>query len=673
MGILARLFEQRDIGDSLRPGERILWGLGGTTTATGQTVNETTALNMSAVYAAVRLLAETVGSLPLMVYKRDGRDKDVDREHPLYSVLHDLPNPFITAMELREVLMAHLNLWGNAYCEIVRDRGGRVRQLWPITPSRVRPELLDSRTLLYWVRMPEGGERAIDAADIWHVKAFSTDAVLGMSVISKAREAIGLAMAAERYGARFFNNDSRPGGILTTDKSLKPEAAQKIKASWEAVQRGTDNAWRVAVLEEGLHWESIGIPPEDAQFMQLRQYQIEEIARWFNIKPHMLADLSRATFSNIEHQSLEFVTYSLRPWLVRFEQSITRDLLAPSERATWFVEHKVDGLLRGDIKSRYEAYAVARQNGWMSPNDIRGLENMNPIEGGDEYLSPLNMAPLGEHSPEPEPTATARALVKPPVATIETRAAAIDWGGQRREIGQSYRRLVAEASARMVRREEADIMRQARKMLRAGDWQGLVEWMEQFYREHPDFVKRTLGPVIESLAEQINANAARQIEREPDYGEELQRFVAAYVDTAATDHCYNSLGQLRSIVNEAAAAQAEDPEWVDTAIDGLQTRFDEWHETRPDKEARLHTVRCAGAVTTETWRRGGVRRLEWVTHGKSCELCNSLNGMQVDMGGAFMDAGQTLTVASGNSLTTRGRIGHAPLHEGCDCGLAPGW
>lgn len=360
---------------------------------TGVNVTETSALRVTAVYACVRVLAETVATLPLVVYRRQKpRGKLRDPSHPLYTVLHDQANTEMTAMQLRETMMAHVLLWGNAYASIERDGAGNVVGLWPLLPDRTYV-VRDDKTgkLVYITTLPNGEQVLLPWDQVLHIPGLSYNGIVGYSPIQCAREAIGLALAAEEFGARFFGNGARPGGVLEHPATLSDEAYKRLRSSWESMHRGLNNAQRLAILEEGMQYKPLTIPPEDAQFLETRKFQVTEICRLFRVPPHLVGDLERATFSNIEHQSIEFVVHTIRPWLVRWEQAINMKLLTPLERRRFFVEHIVDGLLRGDIASRYNAYAIARQNGWMSANDIRELENMNPIPGGDVYLVPLNM------------------------------------------------------------------------------------------------------------------------------------------------------------------------------------------------------------------------------------------------------------------------------------------
>lgn len=377
----------------------------GSTTKTGANVTEDTALSISAVYACVRLLSETVASLPLFVYTRKGKSKEVADNHDLYYLLHDKPNNYQNSFEFREMLMGHLLLRGNAFCFKEKTPRGKINQLIPLDPSRMSVAL-DNNRLVYvytWNDNRAKNPETFSQDEIWHIKGLSSDGIVGYSPITLAREAFGLAMTAEDYGAYFFANAARPSGVLTHPQNLKEEAQKRLKTSWTNAFTG-DGTAGVAVLEEGMKWESISVSNEDAQFLQLRQYQTTEIARIFRVPPHMIADLSRATFSNIEEQSIEFVTYTLRPWLVRWEQSINTQLFNRLDTGKYFAEHKIEGLLRGNINSRYSAYSIARNWGWINVNEIRELENMNPVKDGDIYLVPSNMQKVEDlDKPKSEP------------------------------------------------------------------------------------------------------------------------------------------------------------------------------------------------------------------------------------------------------------------------------
>ena len=365
-------------------------------TTSGKPVNERTAMQTTAVYACVRTLAEAVASLPLHVYEyQDDGGKKLVHDHPLYYLLHDEPNPEMTSFVFRETLMSHLLIWGNAYAQIIRDGAGRVLGLYPLLPDKMDVQR-DDRGNIYYVysrnsdenpMFKEYGDIRLKAEDVLHIPGLGFDGLIGYSPIAMAKNAVGMTLACEEYGASFFANGANPGGVLEHPGVLKDPS--KVRESWNSVYRGVSNAHKIAVLEEGMKYQQIGIPPEEAQFLETRKFQINEIARLYRIPPHMVGDLDKSSFSNIEQQSLEFVKYTLDPWVIRWEQSLQRSLLLPGEKGKYFIKLNVDGLLRGDYQSRMNGYAVGRQNGWFSANDIREMENMNPIpdeEGGNLYL-----------------------------------------------------------------------------------------------------------------------------------------------------------------------------------------------------------------------------------------------------------------------------------------------
>jgi len=380
------------------------FNLGGT--LAGKNVTERTAMQMTAVYACVRILAESIAGLPLHVYRYKGQGKEKAIDHPLYTLLHDEPNPEMTSFVFRETLMCHLLLWGNAYAQLIRDGRGQVIALYPLLPSRMTVDRDERGQLFYRYQRgsdekPASGKKAktetvlLLPSDVLHIPGLGFDGLVGYSPIAMSKNAIGLAIAAEEYGSKFFANGAAPAGVLETPTLIKD--VSKLRDSWNEAYGGSRNAGKVAILEQGVTFKPISMSPQDSQLLETRKYQLDEIARIFRIPPHMIGDLEKATFSNIENQSLDFVKYTLDPWVSRWEQSLSRALLLPTEKGRMFIRFNVDGLLRGDYKSRMEGYAIGRQNGWMSANDIRELENQDliPAEaGGDLLLVNGNMLPL---------------------------------------------------------------------------------------------------------------------------------------------------------------------------------------------------------------------------------------------------------------------------------------
>ncbi|MDU4847503.1 MAG: phage portal protein [Clostridium sp.] len=374
-------------------------------TTSGKTVNEKTAMQTTAVYACVRILAETIASLPLHTYRHNENGKEKAIEHPIYNLLADEPNSEMTSFVFRETLMSHLLLWGNAYAQIIRDGRGNVIGLYPLLPNKMTVNRSSNGEIYYIYsrysdenpNIERYGDVYLQNHEVLHIPGLGFDGLVGYSPIAMAKNAVGMSIACEEYGASFFANGANPGGVLEHPGVVKDPA--RVRESWNSVYQGTGNAHKVAVLEEGMKFQSIGIPPEQAQFLETRKFQINEIARLFRIPPHMVGDLEKSSFSNIEQQSLEFVKYTLDPWVIRWEQAMKKALLLPSEKKDYFIKFNVDGLLRGDYQSRMNGYATGRQNGWLSSNDIRELENLNRIPeelGGDLYLVNGNMTKLQE-------------------------------------------------------------------------------------------------------------------------------------------------------------------------------------------------------------------------------------------------------------------------------------
>lgn len=362
-------------------------------------------MQMTAVYSCVRILSEAVAGLPLHLY-RYGADgsKEKGADNPLYFLLHDEPNPEMTSFVFRETLMTHLLLWGNGYAQIIRNGKGEVVALYPLMPNRMTVNRDDKGQLYYEyqtsnddAKTTKGGTVRLKPTDVLHIPGLGFDGLVGYSPIAMAKNAIGMAIACEEYGAKFFANGATPGGLLEYPGTVKDP--ERVRESWNKGFGGSSNANKVAILEEGMKYTPISISPNEAQFLETRKFQINEIARIFRVPPHMVGDLEKSSFSNIEQQSLEFVKYTLEPWLIRWEQSMARVLIAQGDKADYFIKFNVDGLLRGDYASRMNGYATARQNGWMSANDIRELENLDRIpavDGGDLYLINGNMTKLAD-------------------------------------------------------------------------------------------------------------------------------------------------------------------------------------------------------------------------------------------------------------------------------------
>ena len=401
MGLFTGIFRSRDKPQNKTAGSSYTFYMGGTTS--GKSVTERSAMQMTAVYSCVRILAEAVAGLPLHLYRYNddgGKEKAID--HPLYRLLHDEPNPEMSSFVFRETLMTHLLLWGNAYAQVIRNGKNEVIALYPLMPNKMSVDR-DSSGQLYYSYY-RGTDEAIrdkehtvilKPTDVLHIPGLGFDGLVGYSPIAMAKNAIGMAIACEEFGARFFANGAAPSGVLEHPGTIRDPS--RLRETWQSQFGGASNSGKVAILEEGMKYTPISISPEQAQFLETRKFQINEIARIFRVPPHMVGDLEKSSFSNIEQQSLEFVKYTLDPWVIRWEQSLQRALLGFGEKEKYFFKFNLEGLLRGDYQSRMNGYAIGRQNGWMSANDIRELENLDRIpaeDGGDLYLINGNMLPM---------------------------------------------------------------------------------------------------------------------------------------------------------------------------------------------------------------------------------------------------------------------------------------
>lgn len=396
MGLLSLLLERRSGLTTLssNPASWLLDAMGGLPSVTGERVSPERARGLPVLWACIRAISEDEASLPLCVYqkrKEGGREKATD--HPLWGLLHDSPNPWQTSLQFREMLTAHACLRGNGYAVIVSSGGGRVTALLPQHPDQVTLLLAPDGELWYQVAPAQQGAEVMTYRqdEILHLRGPSDDGYSGLSMVEVFRNSLGLGLAGEKYAGKFFANDASPGGLVKHPAKLSKDAHEKLKASWRARHEGTDNAFRLGILEEGMTFERLNFSQKDAQFLESRQFQIEEICRVFRMPPHIVQHLARSTNNNIEQQFIEYVTLTLRPWLVRWEQQLAKALLTQRDRSAGiYIEHQVDGLLRGDAKSRAESLAIQRQNGALTANEWREFENRNPVPGGDVLLVPLN-------------------------------------------------------------------------------------------------------------------------------------------------------------------------------------------------------------------------------------------------------------------------------------------
>ncbi len=583
----------------------------GSPASSGVRVTEETALRYTAVYRAVALLSEAVSTLPLLVYERTGDgSRRPAPEHPVQSLLHV---PMVDTVRpgrlFRETLTAHVLLWGNAYAGI-RTVAERPVALDILLPWQMRTDV-DGGRVTYLHSMSGGGTERLTPLSVLHIPGLTINGLDGLSPIGLAREAVGLGLAAEAFGARFFGSGSHPGGVIEVPQELSDPASARIAQSWSDAYSGLTNAHKVAVLEQGATWKQIGIPPEDAQFLETRKHQVEDIARLYGIPAHKLGALDRATHSNIEQQSIEFVVDTLQPWLSRWESELNLKLFDETDRGRYYVEHVIEGRLRGDSAARGAFYGALWNVGGISVNEIRRLENMNPIDGGDQHFVPLNMVPLeragelpmvpGDDAPpdDDEEDEDARADYAAAVlrlAPVEARdfvartglpRASIRALGGRIRHQETHARLFEEATRKVVRREVERVGSAARRHLRdEEDRNAFLAFLDQFYDEILGVIARHFGPVVGAFGGAVASDAFEEVNQYGELPAQVEEFVRQYIARMAKRYAATSREQLRDLVEGAGPGE-------DHAL--VEERLEAWEETRPQREAARQVIEAGGA------------------------------------------------------------------------------
>lgn len=683
MGVFARAAEVRgwrlEVSNPRTPAYWVekLFG-GGDMTASGIRVTPENALGVTAIFDAVRAISEDLATLPFYTYEQlKPRGRRMATELPIYNLLLETPNPEMDSVNFKESLQGHCLLRGNCYAEIDWDQGMRPRALWPLRPDKMRvmrngvDVVIDDGEakhgeLVYRYTLPNGQTKDFPAYRIFHVRGFGSDGILGYSPITLAREAVGLAMATEEFGGRFFGNDARPGVVLTHPGHLSKTAKEDLRESWDDRHKGLSNAQRVAVLEEGLSITEVGIPPEDAQFLQTRTFQLNEVARMFRFPPHMLAELTKETGSTSATESLDYTKFTMRPWCVRWEKQADKVLLPGTGR--FFTRHQMSALLRGDDKTRWETHQVRWQMGAASADDALEDEDENPLPDGlgSHYYVPLNYVrvdspDVGSGTP-PQPKEPGDQVNPNGGHSLRSARNAVARGRLR----DAYRPLFADAFGRCLRREEADVMRQARKSFGtrgAGDFD---TFLDSFYGQdsHGDYVARAVRPVIESYGEAVGNDACDEINSDfADVSESCRAMLGKYTGDLSAGWCRRSSGALSNRAKEAIGA-GTDP------LEALQSQFDDWASWRTASTAASEATQCAGAVTRQAWRDSGIRKVSWVARDM-CPHCVALSGLVRGIDEPFLTKGQPFEADGAEPLVPDSNIHHAPAHDRCICDLAP--
>ena len=666
MGIISSIKEKRSNTSNLKDPKKWLIDFfnGGQETYAGKRVNEETALKTSAVYACVDRLSSAMAALPLQIHKRTDKGRETARNHFAYKMLHDEPNPEITSFTFRQLQMAHLLLWGNSYAEIAKDGANRARELWPVPPWKIEPKK-DSQGVYYEVLIDKK-RRRFEQEQILHIKGLGLDGLKGLSRIAMARQAIGLSLASEEFGARFFGNGAHPGGIVEYNGRLSDQAYSRYKSDMRKNYEGLGKSHRLMFLEEGMKYHETAIPPGDAQFLETRKFQLTEIARIYNVPLHLLQEHENSTTwgSGLEQLNIAFVVYSLTPYLENWEQEINKKIIKSKD---YYAEHNVEGLLRGDSKARADFYRTMTTIGAYSINEVRSKENMNKIPNGDKHFVQLNMTPLEDSdSDDGEEENNLRKTMAKQFRQKQLKRSA----GHRFQVEKSFLKVFEDAAGRILRREEADIMRQARKIFENNNESELLafeEYLNDFYDEHPDYLIRQIRPPIAALSEAIAEIAAEEVNYTEDISDNIQQFDREYEEAFAIRHIRSSSGQLKKVANEAVA-EDHDP------LEDLQERFDNWQETRKEQIAMRETVQLASAVAVITYKIAGYIKKIWHAIGaETCEFCQEMDGKIVGIEEQFLSDDDKLAAEGreGEEMNINHGIGHPPLHSFCVCTVMP--
>jgi HK97 family phage portal protein len=623
----------------------------GSNTYTGHEVDENSALESASVWAAVRKISQSIASLPLHLYKRMDRGREKAIDHPLYNLMHIRPNEIMSGMQYRETIMRHLLMWGNSYSEKDINGAGRVISLWPLDPSRMTFTRVSGASF-YVYRLQNGKEIVFPARKILHVVGPSGDGLIGRDVLKTCKQSIGLTLGLEKFAGKFFGNAARPSAVLEHPEELSEEAQKRLRESFEEAYQGLDNAHRVAILEEGMKFREFGTDAEKNQVLQSRQFAIEDICRVFDIQPNKIHHLEKMTWKNVEEANIDYVVDTLTPWLCRLEQAYTLQLLYEREYEEYYFKHVVAGLLRGDIEKRWESYKHGLMYGVYSINDVRELEEMNPIDGGDTHFVQLNTIPLDTALNPPEPIQQMQQEEQP--RNLEMRSArAIE--GRNRLVG-SFQRLFLEAGQTIVRREVIAGKKAVKKHLGQRNVQGFNGWLDEFYGDLPSHVERSFLPILKTYRDAVEEQIRGEIGAEITMTPELEQFVNTYLGTYTKRHITSSIRQLQALLRDTDPADLE-------AV--INQRLDEWDEKRPDKIAKRESRQFLNGLGGAMILAGGFT-LVWRTQGKSCPYCQMLDGVTIRKGGYFAYKGD-LKPEGQPAFYVKNNRRNPPLHHGCDC------
>ncbi len=642
----------------------------GAPTASGIKIDEATAIKYLTVTACVSLIASDIAKLPLNLYKKrpDG-GKDAIIDNHLYDLLHNAPNPETTSLNWRETKQAHLLTNGNAYSYIDRESGtGKIKYLWQLAnPDEVKVSRRKSDGVITYTYKNQNGDEVTRTRDqIFHIPGFGFNGLVGMSMISAAREAIGLGVAAETYGGLFFSQGTHPSGTFETEQSLGDNAeefAENLRKQYSSLGK----SHRAMILQRGMKYKPITIPMDDAQFLATRNFQKLEICGLYHVPPHKIAiHGANSNNNNLEQENGTYLSQCLMAWITRWEANISLQLLTPAERKQgYFFEFVMQGLLRGDSQARAEYYNKLFQVGGITPNRIRALENDNPVEGGDESFVMMNMIPLSqakdfsieedkkqENEPENDTKQEKKGLFKSFFGEDRARKASESKSIYNRDrISKIYAPLIMDAAMAIVNRESKAIKKKIESTQRAGV--SMEAFLDDFYRTFPEYINKKMGPVLRSYMTSVIDATNKELNID---GENFDTEIKDYIDTYAKRHISSSKGQMNSL--------------IESGNDAIATRADEWQERRPEKITEDERVR-ASSFAFQLVAFGVGMSTVWRIRGKTCPYCTSLSGKRVSRGQSFVKDGDEIDPEGGTGpMKFTGIKAHPPLHQKCDCYLS---
>lgn len=668
---------------------------GGSRTWAGKSVNGETAKTISGVYSAVTTIAGSVAALPIRVvqFSADGKSRRQVFEHPLHTLLNVRSSDGIAAVNLKEAMMGQLLLRGTSVMDTPRDRSGDIEALHLLDPMhydvmkrRVGRTGVEPRILL---KPTQSGDeaRVLMPDQAVRICGVGGDGITGWSVVKYARQTFGSALGQEEYGARFFDNDATPRGVLEHPESLSPEAKDSLRNHWNGLYGGSGNAHRVAVLEEGMAFKPVQMNAEDSQFIEGRKFTLRDVARWFNIQPHKIGDMADAKWANIDAQNLEYLQDTLMPWLVRIVQALAGQALTDDERVEDRLGFEFDfrHLLRGDVAARGEYFSKRFMSASITPNEIRAEEGDNPLPGGDElYVQqqfiPVSMvadfiastiaakgaAPDPDPDPDPDPARSRRE--KRTRTAREVRAFQ-----NRLDLRESFLPDFLDRGERMVRGEIREVKKLVARHLdtEVVDQPGFSEAVEVYYREQfPAFATGVLEPGFRAYAGAVFPQAVEEapedVSGEPPTAEQLAAFSDGYTEAAVNGLAAGARRRLQSV------SEREDPLAEVNAQLAQWAGEDEEVASRAERMARRHVNELNQATSAFVWTALAVAFLVARTVGDSCPYCVALDGTRVAPGAAFFEAGdEFLPEGADTALTFSSRVGHPPFHQGCDCVIRP--